>query len=106
MKYCNLLFNSFIIEGFQTIAFIFVISTSFWPICPSGVCQTREPTWNFELRLLFNPGGGVACSDSISPNRVQVLSIPVLLLACSQDWTNASNWTHSITVIGIGSLSF
>ena len=29
---------------------------------------------------------GVACSDSISHNWVQVLSIPVLLLACSQDW--------------------
>ena len=30
---------------------------------------------------------GVAYSDSVSHNRVQVLSIPVLLLACSQDWT-------------------
>ena len=30
---------------------------------------------------------GVACSDSISHNWVQVLSIPVLLLACSEDWT-------------------
>ncbi len=30
---------------------------------------------------------GVACSDSVSHNRVQVLSIPVLLLACSEDWT-------------------
>ena len=30
---------------------------------------------------------GVACSDSVSHNRVQVLSIPVLLLACCQDWT-------------------
>ena len=29
----------------------------------------------------------VASSDSASHNRVQVLSIPVLLLACSQDWT-------------------
>ena len=29
---------------------------------------------------------GVACSDSVSHNRVQVLSIPVLLLACSEDW--------------------
>ena len=29
---------------------------------------------------------GVACSDSVSHNRVQVLSIPVLLLASSQDW--------------------
>ena len=30
---------------------------------------------------------GVTCSDSISHNWVQVLSIPVLLLTCSQDWT-------------------
>ena len=30
---------------------------------------------------------GVACSDSVSHNQVQVLSIPVLLLACSEDWT-------------------
>ena len=30
---------------------------------------------------------GVPCSDSVCYNRVQELSIPVLLLACSQDWT-------------------
>ena len=30
---------------------------------------------------------GGAYSDSISHNWVQVLSIPVLLLACSEDWT-------------------
>ena len=30
---------------------------------------------------------GVACSDSISHNQVQVLGIPVLLLTCTQDWT-------------------
>ena len=29
----------------------------------------------------------VTCFDSVSHNRVQVLSIPVLLLARSQDWT-------------------
>ena len=29
----------------------------------------------------------VACSDSVSHNRVQVLNIPVLLLTSSQDWT-------------------
>ena len=29
----------------------------------------------------------VACSDSVSHNRLQVLSNPVLLLACSQEWT-------------------
>ena len=41
-----------------------------------------------ELRTTsFIETTGVACSDSISHNRVQVLSIPVLLLACSEDWT-------------------
>ena len=30
---------------------------------------------------------GVSYSDSVSHNRVQELNIPVLLLACSQDWT-------------------
>ena len=52
----------------------------------SGVCRTREPSRNFEPRPLLNPLE-VACSDSVSHNRVQVLIIPVLLLACSQDGT-------------------
>ena len=30
---------------------------------------------------------GFVCSDSVSHNRVQVLSIPEFLFACSQDWT-------------------
>ena len=30
----------------------------------------------------------VARSDSVSRNQVKVLSIPILLLACSQDWTS------------------
>ena len=37
--------------------------------------------------MSFIESMGVACSDSVSHNRVQVLSIPVLLLASSQDWT-------------------
>ena len=57
----------FIIEGFQIIVFIFnVISTTFRPICPPA------------LFTYF---------DSVSHNLVQVLSISVLLLVCSQDWT-------------------
>ena len=41
-----------------------------------------------ELRTTsFIESTGVACSDPVSHNQVQVLSIPVLLLACSQDWT-------------------
>ena len=35
----------------------------------------------------FIESTGVACSNSLSHNQVQVLSIPVLLLTCSQDWT-------------------
>ena len=46
----------------------------------SGVCQTRKPTRNFELCPLLNPQWG-SSSDSVSHNRVRVLSIPVLLLA-------------------------
>ena len=38
--------------------------------------------------MSFIESTGVACSDSVSHNRVQVLSIPVLLLAWSQDWTS------------------
>ena len=66
---------------------IIVIFTMFRPISPpsSGVsCQTREPTRNFELLPLFNPWG-VACSGPVNHNRVQVLSIPVLLFVCSQE---------------------
>ena len=41
-----------------------------------------------ELRTTsFIESTGVTCSDSVSYNWVQVLSIPVILLACSQDWT-------------------
>ena len=39
---------------------------------------------------------GVGYSDSVSYNRVQVLSIPVLLLACSQDWTFNLQMTVSL----------
>ena len=40
-----------------------------------GVCQTWEPSQNFELHH-FIESTGVAYSDSISHNRVQLLSIP------------------------------
>ena len=52
----------------------------------SGVCRTREPTRNFELRPLLNPlGSPVLIPFAITGYKV--ISIPVLLLACSQDWT-------------------
>ena len=36
--------------------------------------------------MSFIESSGVPYSDSVSHNRVQVLSIPVLLLAYSEDW--------------------
>ena len=66
--------------------FIFiVISTTFRSIFPLAFCRFLSFT---ELRTTsFIEPTGVACSDSVSHNQVQVLSIPVLLLACSQVWT-------------------
>ena len=82
--------NLFIIKGFRTIVFIFiVIPQTFRPICPLAFfgCLSNSGTYS-ELRTTsFIESTGIACSDSVSHNRVQVLSIPVLLLACSRDWT-------------------
>ena len=80
----------FIFKGFRTSVFIFiVISRKFRPLCPPAFfrCLSNSGTFT-ELRTTsFIESTGVAYSDSISHNQVQVLSIPVLLLACSQDWT-------------------
>ena len=115
----------FIIKGFRTIVFIFiVISTTFWLVCPPAFfrCLSNSGTYTELQTMSFIESMGVACSDSISHNWAQVLSIPVLLLACSQHWisnlqmivsleakgTNTYNRyamcrTHSVTIIGIGS---
>ena len=66
----------FIIKGFRTIVFIFiVISKMFRP--SSGVCRTREPTRNFELRPLLN----LRVSPALIPLAINGL------LVYSQDWT-------------------
>ena len=82
--------TNFIIKGFRTIVFIFiVISTTFRPICPPTFfrCLSNSGTYTELRTTTFIESTGVACSDSVSHNQVQVLRIPVLLLACSQDWT-------------------
>ena len=84
------LFVIFIIKGFRTIVFIFiVISTTFQPIYTPGFfrCMSNSGTFTEYRTTSFIESSGVTCSDSVSHNQVQVLSIPVLLLACSQDWT-------------------
>ena len=78
----------FIIKGFRTISsflLLFPQRLGRYVLRPSsGVCRTREPTRNFELRPLLNPRGSpvLILLDTI---RVQVLSIPVLLLVSIQD---------------------
>ena len=69
----------FIIKIFRTIVFIVI---TFRPICPPAFfrCLSNSGTFT-ELRTTsFTETTVVACSDSVSHNRVQVLSIPVLLL--------------------------
>ena len=75
----------FIIKGFRTIVFIFiviVISTTFRPICPPTFsrCLSNSGTFTELWTTSFIECTWVTCSDSVSHNRVQVLSIPVLLL--------------------------
>ena len=78
-----------IIKGFRTIVFIFiVISTTFRSICPpaSFRCLSNSGTFIEHRTTSFIESTGVACSDSVSHHRVQVLSIPVFL-----QWNNAYN---------------
>ena len=96
--------QTFIIKGFRTIVFIFlVISTMFRTICPPPFfrCLSNSGTFT-ELRTTsFIESTGATCSDSVSHNRVQVLSIPVLLIACSQDWTCNLQKLRELTPITI-----
>ena len=80
----------FIFLSFRVFGLLFiVIFTTFRSICPPAFfrCLSNSGTYT-ELRTTsFIESTGVTCSDSVRHNRVQVLSIPVLLLTCSQDWT-------------------
>ena len=53
----------------------------------SGICWTQEPSRNFELRPLLNPWGSPVLIP-LAITGYKCLSIPVLLLACCQDWTS------------------
>ena len=81
-------YKIFIIKGFRTIVIIFiVIFTTFRLIGPPTFfrCLSNSTTFT-ELRTTsFIESTEVACSDSVW--RIHGLSNPVLLLACSQDWT-------------------
>ena len=69
-----------------------MLQTVFRPSCMNSVNFTELRTTS------FIESTGVACSDSVGHNRVQVLSIPVLLLGCSQDWTGNLQMIVSLEV--------
>ena len=56
----------------------------------SGLIQVFVEFGNLQwtLNYILYWINGDARSDSVTHNRVQVLSMPVLLPICSQDWTN------------------
>ena len=65
----------------------------FRPICPPAFfkCFSKSGTYMELQTMSFIESTGITCSDSISPNQVQVLSIPALLLilfriARSKSW--------------------
>ena len=68
------------LRDFRTIVFIFIVISTFWPICPPAFfrCLLNSGTFTELLTTSFIESGH---------NWVQALSIPVLLLVCSQDWT-------------------
>ena len=74
--------------GFRTTVFI-VIAPTLRPISSPvfSTCMSNSGTFTEHRITSFIESTGVVSSDSVSHNRVQVLSIPELLLACSQDWT-------------------
>ena len=92
----------FIIKGFRTIVFIFiVVSTTFSLICPPAFfrCLSNSGIYTKLPTPSFIESTGVACPDFISQPGYKCL----LFLYC---YSSVISRTHSVMVIGIGSLSF
>ena len=74
------------IKGFRTIVFNFIVTFTMFQLgCPPAFfgCLSNSGSYT-ELRTKpFIESTGVDCFYSVSHHRVQVLSIPVLLLACN-----------------------
>ena len=92
----------FIIKGFRTIVFILLVISTFQLICPLAFfrCLANPGTYTQLRTTLLIESTGVTCSDSVSHNRVQVLSIPVSLLGCNKDWTCNLQIIFSIEALG------
>ena len=73
---------AFIIKGFRSIYCYFHNVPA---DMSSGLLQVFVELGNLHRTSNFIESTGVSFTDSVCHNRVQVLSIPILLLACSQD---------------------
>ena len=83
-------------------SFLLLFPQMFRLIYPPAIFRCLSNSGAFmELRTTsFIESMGVACSNSVSHNRIQVLSIPVLLLACSEDWTWNLQMIVSLDALG------
>ena len=112
ISYDLLVFTYQLKEGFRTIVFIFnviiVISITFQSICPPAFFRGLSNSGAFtELRTTsFIESTGVACSDYVSHNRLQMLRIPLLLLVCSQEWTCNLQMIVSLEPLGANAFNF
>ena len=89
-------FLIFIIEGFRTIVFIFiVISTMFRPICsPAFIrCLSNLGTFTKLQTTSFIEFTGVACSDSVAITGYKCYT-------CNQDWTSNLQMIVSLEASG------
>ena len=64
-------------------------------------CLSNSGTFTELRTTTFIESTGFACSETISHDWKPVLSIPVLLLACSQDWTCNLQMIVSIEAINV-----
>ena len=81
--------DDFYHEGFSDYCFIFIHFHNVSADMSSDLLQVFAELGNLHRtsNYVFYWIHGVVCSDSVSHNRVQVLSILVLLLPCRQDRT-------------------
>ena len=85
------------------------LSLLLFPQCPPAFfrCLSNSGTYTEIRTTSFIESTGVASFDSVNHNRVQVLSIRVLLLACSQKLRETTPITVTLCVLlNFGSLSF
>ena len=92
----------FIIKVFRTIVFILiVISTTFRPICPPAFFRSLSNSGTITKlwTTSFIESTGVACSDSVSHNREQVLRVVTVAwwLKCWILWERYESFFYSST---------